>query len=274
MAPKSGKSKKGKKKKRKAISAKSKLEQEADLYIQQDELHKTFIQRIGKWMLSNFGRVIDIFHKFDQNGDGLLSYEEFFAGMRDLAAPFSALELLVLAKTVDKNCDQHIDYTEFSEGIRYQRPVRVWKDDGLPVLKIRREKFEKCPSCNICRWESKQPDDIRFINLEVKYALMAKLKNIPCHLQTIIHSHITIEGVIEMVKALYDYTVVNVTIYHVTDNIKVELKKWQTLKECGFAGGSENLPEHVELFYEVFDEGIDCPLLQCDHYFDRKAKRR
>ena len=36
------------------------------------------------WMNENYGRVLDLFRRFDSDNSGKLSYEEFADGMRDL----------------------------------------------------------------------------------------------------------------------------------------------------------------------------------------------
>ena len=36
------------------------------------------------WMNENYGRILDLFRRFDSDNSGKLSYEEFADGMRDL----------------------------------------------------------------------------------------------------------------------------------------------------------------------------------------------
>ena len=74
MAPKKVKKSKTKKKGKKTV--KNDVEKQADLFMQSENLHKLFIDRISTWLLSHFARVIDIFRRFDRNGDGTLTYDE------------------------------------------------------------------------------------------------------------------------------------------------------------------------------------------------------
>lgn len=37
-----------------------------------------------EWMNKNYGRILDIFRRFDSDNSGTISYEEFAAGMKDL----------------------------------------------------------------------------------------------------------------------------------------------------------------------------------------------
>ena len=112
-------------------------------------------------MLDNHCRAIDLFRKFDHDGNGSLSYGEFFAGMRDLNAPCTQLELFVLARTVDENRDGQIEYAEFAKNLKYVRPEKEVKDDGLPVLKIYRNEYEKCPNCQVKRWNPSPSKNIK-----------------------------------------------------------------------------------------------------------------
>ncbi|XP_066928174.1 uncharacterized protein [Clytia hemisphaerica] len=220
MAPKK-KVRKGKSSKKKGKkSEKDVVEKQADLFIQSENLHRMFIDRIGTWLLSNFGRVVDIFRKFDRNGDGVLTYEEFFAGMKDLEAPCNQIELFVLAKTVDKNLDGNIEYNEFSQGIS-----------------------------------------------------MKGITNFTGHLRSLlVESNLTIQGLINKVQEQYDQAFKDIIIFSLNGDCKEIYEIGQTIDDSiGFEGGSEEDPTSITLFYELgIKDLIECPILQSDHYFDRK----
>lgn len=46
-----------------------------------------FQERMVHWMSENYGRILDLFRRFDSDNSGKLSYEEFADGMRDLGKP-------------------------------------------------------------------------------------------------------------------------------------------------------------------------------------------
>ena len=130
-----------------------KLEKAASAFEAADDLHAAFVARMDKWMLDNYARAIDLFRRFDVDGDGSLSYEEFYAGMRDLNAPANNLELYVLAKKLDRDANGLLDYLEFSKGLKYYKKEECVQDDGLPVLKFEREELEQCPCCKLGLWK-------------------------------------------------------------------------------------------------------------------------
>lgn len=132
---------------------KEKLEKAAEAFEAAEELHQSFVTRIDDWMLHNYGRAIDLFRRFDLNGDGCLTYEEFYAGMRDLDAPCNKVELYLLAKKLDEDSNGLIDYLEFSKGLKYFRKSEVVADGDLPNLTIIREKLEHCPCCKLGLWK-------------------------------------------------------------------------------------------------------------------------
>lgn len=43
-----------------------------------------FQDRMLHWMTENYGRIVDLFRRFDTDNSGRLSYEEFADGMKDL----------------------------------------------------------------------------------------------------------------------------------------------------------------------------------------------
>lgn len=146
------------------FSSQEKLDKAAEAFEAADDLHAAFIARMDKWMTDNFARAIDLFRRFDVDGDGSLSYDEFYAGMRDLNAPANNLELYVLAKRLDNDANGMLDYLEFSKGLRYYKKEECVKDDGLPVLRFEREKLEQCPCCKLGLWK---PTKEKFPRYEV-----------------------------------------------------------------------------------------------------------
>ena len=114
-------------------------------------------------MLNNFARAIDLFRRFDLNGDGCLTYEEFYAGMRDLDAPCNKVELYLLAKKLDQDSNGLIDYLEFSKGLKYFRKSDIVSDRDLPNLTIIREKLEYCPCCKLGLWIPKKEAFPRYV---------------------------------------------------------------------------------------------------------------
>jgi len=268
MPPKKKKGGKKKSAKKKTLTTEEKLEIKCQEFTAQEELHEAFIRRVNLWMLEYHARASDLFKRFDTDGKGFLTYGEFFAGMRDLDAPCTQLELFALAKAVDKDNNGQIDYSEFSAGVKYERPVRVKKDDGLPILKIIREEKENCPYCKVDVWTPADYGSVKFISLEVKLFSLMQMRNYPGHFQVYVHAHVLISSIIEMIKTRHDGTIRNISLfYENTDNLRVLLYPEKTLEDSGFPGGTKSEPQAVNLFYEYQTELVDCPIIQCDHYF-------
>jgi len=270
MAPKKGASKKKRVKSKNGKEKGDKLANEADVILKKDDLHVMYLQRINQWMLSNLGRAIDVFRKFDKNSDGVLTYDEFFSGMRDLDAPFTNLELMVLAKIIDTDCDKAIDYIEFSNGVKYERPVKYLKDDGLPAINIIREKFENCPQCLIKRWNYNENKNPRYIRLEVQHEVMLKVDSYPGHFHALLHAHTYIHGIKDTIKQLHNNAFTKINIYSKDEDKIFMLEDQKTLQESGYEGGSSKEDcQKVLLYYDFDISNIDCPILTCDYYFHR-----
>ncbi|XP_048576492.1 uncharacterized protein LOC5513395 isoform X2 [Nematostella vectensis] len=226
---------------------------------------------MNKWMIDNYSRAIDLFRRFDVDGDGELSYEEFYAGMRDLNAPANSLELYVLAKKLDRDGNGLLDYLEFSKGLRYYKKEECVPDDGLPPLTFEREKLEGCPCCKLGLWRPVVEKFPRFLSLELKlitFANLPQMKNYPGHFQLYVHAHVSVHSIAELISQRFGGTPRNISIFCETkDKERVLLDHHKKLNECGFKGGPRPEPQLVELLYDYETEFRDCPLLMCDHYF-------
>ncbi|XP_078355658.1 uncharacterized protein LOC144640363 [Oculina patagonica] len=270
---KSGGKKKGAKKVKKSKEelAKEKLEKAASAFEAADDLHAAFVARMDKWMIDNYARAIDLFRRFDVDGDGSLSYEEFYAGMRDLNAPANNLELYILAKKLDRDANGLLDYLEFSKGLKYYKKEECVKDDGLPVLRFEREELEQCPCCKLGLWQPPKEKYPRFISMELKlvtFANLPQLKSYPGHFQIFVHAHIPVYSIESIINERFGGTPRKVVIYCTTkEGKKVQLDRHKTLEECGFSGGPRPEPQLVELLYDFDVEFNDCPILMSDHYF-------
>lgn len=54
-----------------------------------------------------------VWSRFDVNGDGIINWKEFTAGMKSMGLEFSPEELSAIMKEFDTNCDGALDYVEF-----------------------------------------------------------------------------------------------------------------------------------------------------------------
>lgn len=264
------KKKKGKKvpKKSKDEVAKEKLEKAAEAFEAAEQLHQSFVTRIDEWMLKNYSRAIDLFRRFDLNGDGCLTYNEFYAGMRDLQAPCNKIELYVLAKKLDQDGNGLIDYLEFSKGLRYFRAAECVPDNDLPALTILREKLDECPCCKLGLWKPYKEKYPRYISLELRLITFANIKTYPGNFQVYVHAHVTVHSIMVLINNRFGETTQKLTIYRVNAEGKnISLNPHLTLEDTGYPGGPRNEPQLVHLLYDYVTEFNDCPVLTCDHYF-------
>ncbi|XP_013398876.1 uncharacterized protein LOC106165263 [Lingula anatina] len=120
-----GKKKKKKKKKKltKSERAALKLEKAINAYMSQEEHYRNFIDTIHNWLTDkkNAEKMTQLFAYYDTRGENHVTYDEFKAGMRDLNIPCNVLELHILAKLLDKEDIEEIDYTMLPKGLSFIR---------------------------------------------------------------------------------------------------------------------------------------------------------
>lgn len=99
------------------------------------------------------------------------------------------------------------------------------------------------------------------------------MKKHPCHFTKVLHTHLTIYGLIELIKSEVGIRSTTITIFRdKTRSSESELPLNLTLEECGYEGREWHNPiEHV-IYYDYTSEFNECPILMCDHYFTDKLR--
>ncbi|XP_071943910.1 uncharacterized protein [Antedon mediterranea] len=259
-----GKRKKsGKKKLTKAEREKEKLEKATELLVSNEDSFDSFVDRMDRWLTSNTHKAIELFRKCDVDGDGVLTYDEFKAGMIDLEAPCSSVELHALAKNIDKDQDGTIDYLEFSKGLRYTEHTYE-----RPLLVTTRVESQPCSVCKVSLWQPSVVHRPTYIKLHLRLTTFDNLRSYPGHFTVKVNSHISIYGIIEIIKEEMHLSSTNIKVFRgkVRDVCNL-LEADDTLDSLGYLGGTKNEPEDLTLYYDYTTDFHSCPVLLTDHYF-------
>ncbi|CAL1539365.1 unnamed protein product [Lymnaea stagnalis] len=271
------KKKKGKKKKvSKSEKSMLALEKKIEKLKLNESNYDSIINRMHQWMVDKAKIATDVFKLMDINGEGLLSYDEFKAGMFDLNAPLNKVELHLLCTLLDKDETGEIDYTEFKAGLQLVREVREvdrqrFRDDH--ILLATQRKFPTCPCCKMIITEPWREEVPRYILLELRCVTFDMIKDYPGHLKLLVHAHLRICGLIQMIIAETDISSTKLAVFRdKSRSADSVLSPDITLEEYGFNGDSRDSPEEQTLFYDYTVEFTDCPILMCDHYFGQKVQ--
>ena len=99
------------------------------------------------------------------------------------------------------------------------------------------------------------------------------MKNYPGHIQILVHTHIPVFGLIQIIMQQTSILTNKLAIFSdKSRSIDCRLPPENTLEEYGFRGGMRESPEEAILYYDYTVEFNDCPLLLCDHYFGKNVK--
>lgn len=265
---------KGKKKKvSKSEKALEKLEKSVEKLKAREDFYDTFICRMHKWLVDKASLAIEMFKNIDSD-EGLLSYDEFKAGLFDLGAPVNKIEAHLLCKLLDEDDSGEIDYTDLEKGLQYAREIKELEKerrrDERQLLMTER-KFTPCVFCKMSIVEPWLEPLPRFIALEMRSVTFDMYRDYPGHLELLVHSHTPICGLIQIIIAETDISSTKINIFRdrsLSDASVLDLGL--TLEDCGFPGDSQESPEEVVLYYDYKVEFKDCPILMCDHYFGQK----
>lgn len=264
--------KKGKKKKlSKSEKATEKLEKQVEKIKADVPYFDRLINTMHQWLVANAETAVELFRQIDSDGEGLLSFDEFKSGMFDMNAPVTKIELHLLCKLLDDEDTGEIDYTELENGLQNVRQSReldrqIARNDRQLLLTER--KFLPCPCCKMSRVEPWNEPIPRYILLELRLVTFDMYKDYPGHLELLVHSHVPVCGIIQMIVEETDISSTKLAVFRDRSRSPESvLLPGVTLEDCGFLGDSYHSPEDVTLFYDYTVEFTDCPILMCDHYF-------
>ncbi|XP_072169379.1 uncharacterized protein [Diadema setosum] len=263
---KGGKKKGGKKKPKltKAERAQLKLDKACALITDQQDVYQNFLDRMERWMFAHKLKARELYLRFDKNGDGVLSYDEFKAGMLDLEAPCNATELEVLARRLDKDKNGTIDYREFSKGLHFASSESEDTEEA-PML-ITRDSL--CRSgCKLGHWRDHVERHPRYVRVHLRSMTFDHLKSYPGHFNRVVLSHSSVHSLCCMIKEELALSTTTLLIYHDKTKDALALDPSRTLEDYGIKGRTRDDPEEVTMFYNYTTEFHDCSLLSADYYF-------
>eukprot|EP00117_Sycon_ciliatum_P034618 scpid48079/ scgid26388/ Calmodulin-like protein len=233
-------------------------------------LQQEFLKKANEWIFKNTSRALDLFRSFDENGDGVLSHDEFRKGMARLKAPFTEAEVEAVIKLIDIDGSGDLDFDEFKNGIRYRHPKpTAAKGDGLPPLTLLRDPMQLCPHCGLGLWNPYTPSHPRYLHVNLKLMEFRERPDHPCHLVLSACSSTTIYALARRVHEEHGGTTSSLSIYRYISPEDRD-KDWDdsepldealTLEDCGYEGGSRIRPKSITLCYDFLPVLCRCPLL-------------
>ncbi|CAG5131069.1 unnamed protein product [Candidula unifasciata] len=257
-----------------SVKALEKLEFQTEKLKLDDIYYDSLINHMHQWLQEKSMVAKEMFKCMDSQGEGVVSYDEFKAGMLHLDAPVNKVELHLLCKLLDRDSIGEINYTELQQGLEYLREAREVDRqrlrDGRLLLATER-KFPSCPCCKMSIVEPWKETLPKYLLVELRSITFDKFRNYPGHLQLLVHSHLSVLGLIQLITAETEISSSKLAIFRDKSwGVESLLQPSLTLEECGFLGESRDSPEEVTLFYDYSVEFRDCPVLLCDHYFGQK----
>ncbi|CAH1780262.1 unnamed protein product [Owenia fusiformis] len=182
------KPKKKKKKMTKGEKEAARLEKAAEVLRTSGDKYMQFVDTVDRWVVKNGTKAIQLFRRFDSDGDGFLSYDEFKSGMFDINAPLNAIELHLLCKLLDKDSNNAIDYREFNAGLTF---VREGDDSHFPngnredgFLVTTQRQFEHCVCCKMALWHPYKDPYPKYLDVSFKLATFENAKSHPGHFKS------------------------------------------------------------------------------------------
>lgn len=220
-----------------------------------------------EWMNKNYGRIMDLFRRFDSDNSGTISYEEFAAGMKDLGAPATQVEIYLMAMSLDADGDKQLNYNEFKK-LRpgQRRAANVKKADSLEEDDEPTAKLQPCPHCKVGLWEPIVENVSGYLMLDLRSLSFQNLTSLTGHISSQVPSNISIYGISLIVKKELGPCALNIRIYHQKDGeTSEEMDPNKKLTDFGFVGTlPPDEPQPLILLYDYDYPFLDCPILMAN----------
>ncbi|KAK0060923.1 dystonin [Biomphalaria pfeifferi] len=231
-----------------------------------------FISKIQEWMRIKAGTAKQMFELIDREGEGLLTYDQFKAGMFDMRVPANKVELHLLCRLLDTNDNCKIDYKRLEnllQSVRQIRDSELEQFNEHQLLLATSQKTLPCPCCPMLRVEPTKDLESRCILLELRAIAFDMVNNHPGHFKILVHSKLPVCGLVQTIISQTGISSTKLAIfYDKTRFAESVLSPNMTLEECGFIGDFKGCPEEVTLFYDYTVEFSECPILMSDFYFE------
>ncbi|XP_072339927.1 uncharacterized protein [Scyliorhinus torazame] len=264
--------------------------------------YEFFLNRMDNWLKTHHQQAMEIFCKYDKIGNGILQYDEFKLGMRDLNIPCVEAQLHILTKLLDPDNNGTIDYVELGTGldkaqflqssseeneqedeaelieranarITEDKAERETHKGSEPCLVVTKEVLTPCPGCHLGLWKPMQVSEFRYISLELHIITFDSTQSHPGHFQEVIYSHMKVSGLIGRIQERTGIASTRLRVFKDQSCSPESLLPLElSLEECGFHAGPRQSPPAGLLYYDYSIEFNDCPILNCDYYFTRRKQ--
>lgn len=239
-------------------------------------LFHDFINRMDQWLVNNYKILVRFYRKLDEDGEGILTYDDFKSGLYDLEAPCTEVEKHMLSKLLDRENTGDIDFTQFSKGLKYIRELEDLtreEEEADNVLISTERVFEHCKCCKLGINGPYMPKYPKFILLELRLVTFNEIKDHSCHIEMLVHAHVPVSSLHQIIIEETGIMSTKLSIFYDKSRSRdAMLPLHLSLQELGYEGSTYDDPEELTLYYDYKVEFTDCPLLLCDHYFGQKVE--
>ena len=113
----------------------------------------------------------------------------------------------------------------------------------------------------------------RFILVELRLVTFNEVKDHPCHIEVLVHSHVPVSSLHQIIIEETGIMSTKLSIFYDKSRSRdAMLPLHKPLQDLGYEGSTYDDPEELTLYYDYKVEFTDCPLLLCDHYFGQNVE--
>ncbi|XP_026180390.1 uncharacterized protein LOC113140689 isoform X2 [Mastacembelus armatus] len=238
---------------------------------------ESFLGEMIKWFSGHQQQVYQLFSLSDASGDGSVNAKDFELGLMKLGVPCQQFQLITLTQLLQNN--NTIRYQELERQVQRLRlndsSTEVNANmSGEDVMK-RQQAAETEDMTGLERCANGQllnPKHDRFIRLSVRLIPFESSAAHPGNFEVVLSSRSKVFSLIRIIQDQVGIQTSRLEVFR--GRLPTEeafLPPQSSLEECGFKGGPEQSPSEDTVYYDYRLLFVDCPLLNCDHYFSLKT---
>lgn len=221
---------------------------------------ESLTEDLSRWLSEHQPQVEELLKQRDVDQSGSVTEEDFQLGLLELGVPCQKSQLDILTQKLNTT-NNKLSYQELSAQLHQLRLRGGAVVD--PTISSEQDKQDAAEREDVKKFDQKE----RFIRLRVRMIPFDSAAH-PGSFEVVLSVGRSVLSLMWIIQERVGIQTSQLKVFR--SRVSTEeacLSPLSSLEECGFKGGSEICPTEATVYYDYTLPRMDCPILNCDHYF-------